>query len=56
MADIRSLLSDIAQLPGQLGRNEDIDDVFVRTLRSLVRFYMRHTDRPFPLKYVIDLS
>jgi putative aminopeptidase FrvX len=56
MADIQSLLSDITQLPGQPGRNEDVDDVFVETLRRLVRSYMRHTDRPFPLKYVIDLS
>lgn len=56
MADIQALFNGLTQLPGQAGRNENIDDIFVGALKQLVRSFMRHTDRPLPLKYVIDLS
>lgn len=56
MADIRSLFNGLTELPGQAGRDEDIDDIFVGALKQLVRSFMRYTNRPFPLKYVIDLS
>ena len=56
MADIKALFDGLAQLPAQADRADDIDDIFVGALKQLVRSFMRHTNRPFPLKYVIDLS
>ncbi|CAF1203620.1 unnamed protein product [Adineta steineri] len=33
-----------------------LDDHFINQLRQLLKDYMQHTKRPFPLKYFIDLT
>ncbi|CAF5003267.1 unnamed protein product [Rotaria sp. Silwood1] len=42
------------------GKNEtfdsSLDEQFVAKLRQLIDEYMKHTTRPFPLKYFLDLT
>ena len=56
MGDIQSLFSGSTQLDAQAGRDEDMDDIVVGALNEPVRSFMRNINRPFPVKYIIDLS
>jgi len=33
-----------------------VDDRFIAQLRQLINDYMRHTKRPFPIKYFLDFT